>query len=380
LAAASQEGFQGIDRAETVNGAEYDCAARCAIALPFQELAMRPNCFALMLWLCVCSLGRAADPAPIELREPGTNLFADSKVECAFHLKAPADFKGRLTWAFASANDRVFNGGRGERAVAGKGAEAAVVRLTLTTPAVNPGVVLETRLSVALVADGADKPDATLTTTLWIFPPDPFVNRRQWLKDFDIVVFDANKKSKTAEAFEALKIPHVVVRDVGQLGDRNAGLIVVGEGASFKEERGLAEALAPLARRGCQVVCLAASEGSVPLPGAGADGNPPASVTFQRQAIIRQLDKRLDPQHWGGKGPLLTHSLHLAAKDGDVIADVQDNAKGWPWLQADFAGGGKLIFCEFALLKHWDASPTPRYLFARMLESLSPTQAAIEPK
>ena len=48
--------------------------------------------------------------------------------------------------------------------------------------------------------------------------------------------------------------------------------------------------------------------------------------------------------------------------------------------QALTCGGGKLIFCQFALLKHWDASPTPRYLFARILETLSPIEDVVQPK
>src|SRR5262249_27383195 len=137
---------------------------------------MHPRRFALILSLCACSFSRGVDPGPIELREPGTNLFSDRKVECVFGVKKPADFKGRLTWGFAAANERVFDGGRGEMAVAGKGAEVALVKVALNTPSVNPGVVLETRLTVALIADGADKPDSTLTTTLWIFPTEPFAN------------------------------------------------------------------------------------------------------------------------------------------------------------------------------------------------------------
>jgi hypothetical protein len=263
-------------------------------------------------------------------------------------------------------------------AVAGKGADAVTVKITLTTPTVNPGVVLETRLTASLIADGAGKPDSTLTTTLWIFPPDPFTDRTKWLKELAIIVFAPDDKSPTVKAFEALKIPHDVVRARAKLADAE-GMVIVGSGVSFKEEKGLADALLQCARRGRRCLCLAAIEGSFPLPGSADDGKPPAILTLQRHAIIRQLDKRLDSGTWNGKN-LLTHSIHVITKDGDPACEIQENSKGWPWLQTEFDGGGKLIFCQFALLKHWDASPAPRYLFARILETLTPTEEITQPK
>ena len=41
------------------------------------------------------------------------------------------------------------------------------------------------------------------------------------------------------------------------------------------------------------------------------------------------------------------------------------------------AGGGKLVICGFDFMgkNKWDASPTPRYLFARLLEYLTEKNA-----
>ena len=174
------------------------------------------------------------------------------------------------------------------------------------------------------------------------------------------MVFDPNDKSKTVEALEALKVPHERIKQVDKLADQKEGIVIVGEGVSFKDERGLAEALVQLAQRGCKVICLAVEDGSFALPGIGSDAISQAGLTFRRNGVIRQLDKRLDPERWGSKGSLFAHSLHLASDDGKVLAEVQADSKGWPWVEVEYVDGGKLIFCQFELSRHWDDCPTPR--------------------
>jgi hypothetical protein len=60
-----------------------------------------------------------------------------------------------------------------------------------------------------------------------------------------------------------------------------------------------------------------------------------------------------------------------------IVAAVVNGAGGWCWLEMTFPQGkGKLMLCGFALIEGWDAGPTPRFLFARLLELLSPSGAA----
>jgi hypothetical protein len=316
----------------------------------------------------------AAAPNPIVILEPGTNLFADTaKVDHIVSLRVPADFKGRLTWAFAASNGRVFPRGRGEVAVTGK---AAPVRVSfmLDTPEVKPNAILEAQLELSLFGKAAEKPEATLTRKLYLFPVNPFVDRVEWLKELRLVVFDSDPRSRTVAALESLRIPHEWVKEVDRLTDRKEGIILVGEGVSFKEERGLSEALVQLAHRGRKVLCLAAVEGGFSVPGIGTNENAPRGLRFQRNAVIRRFDKRLDPDYWSSKGPLVSHSVHFVPEDGAVIANVKADAVGWPWIEIESANGGTLIFCQFSLMRHWDSSPTPRYLLSHILDSLSPVK------
>jgi hypothetical protein len=337
---------------------------------------------AIMLQALLMAIGSAstfAAPNAAEIQLPGTNLFAGQEVEYLVDVHVPADFKGRLAWGFSAVNGQIFQRGRGETAVAGKGADSVRVKIVVETPPVKPGVVLEGKLELNLIGNAQGKPEATLTRKIYIFPPDPFFGRQAWLKELNLAVFDPSDKSRTIEALEALKVPHERVKEVDRLAHRKSGVIVVGEGVSFKEERGLSETLVLAAQRGCKVICLAAEEGSFALPGIGGNEADQSGLTFRRNGAIRELDKRLDPEIWGSKGPLVSHSLHLTPDDGKVMAEIQANAKGWPWVQVDYAAGGALLFCQFKLVQHWDASPAPRYLFARMLDSLS-SKSTVETK
>jgi hypothetical protein len=141
---------------------------------------------------------------------------------------------------------------------------------------------------------------------------------------------------------------------------------------SFKDEPGLADALLGLARRGVTVICLAPSAGTVPVPGTERDGG--EDVSLLRSDAITKLDKRLDAAAWGG-GEVIASTLALKAVEGSVVAEVVGGPGGWPWLQVGYPQTrGRLIVCGFAVIARWQASPTPRYLFAKLIEPALPAE------
>jgi hypothetical protein len=332
----------------------------------------------LYLWLVPLTLigtsspVRAADPkVKIEAQEPWTNLFADKDVVLQFRVAAPADFKGRLAWTFAAAaNQRVYDRGRGEAPIAAE-AKRAPVKVMLRTPPLKPAVVQEAELTVTLEADGQKEPANTYKKKIWIFPADPFPDRKKWLEGLEIKLFDPDPKTKTAAALKDLEVPFEDVPRVGGLDDVKAGVIVIGEGASFKDEPELMPALVRAAQRGVHVLCLAPAAGNFALPGSDAQAAAD-SLSLRRQDIIRKLDKRFDADAWPPEGKVVASSLALKADEGKVVADVLADPKGWPWLAVDFpAKKGRLVVCGFSLLGAWEQTPTPRYLLAAMLEHLT---------
>jgi hypothetical protein len=132
--------------------------------------------------------------------------------------------------------------------------------------------------------------------------------------------------------------------------------------------------MADFARRGAAVLCLAPAEGEFPLS-ERAEPSPLRGLTFRGAEVIDELDKRLDACCWSGDGPVARTGLAISARRGQVILQVAEPPRAWPWWRAQYAGGGAWIVCGFGLIEHWADGPTPRFLLARILEQLAPEEA-----
>ena len=236
--------------------------------------------------------------------------------------------------------------------------------LRLDLPAPRPGVVI--RATVAIHLDGG----VLLTHRLWIFPEDPFVERRAALESMKITLFDPEKN--TAAVFQRAKIPFRAVRDVAGLSAAGEGLIVVGEGASPRQWRGLPRALIDAAARGLPVLWLAPAAGTIPLPGVGDRELPAPREFLLRQAeVITAFDKRLDTV-WPPDGKTAAARIELAASRAGIFGEMSAGERGWPWLEiACPVRSGRLLFCGFGIIAKWESGPTPRYLLAHLLGRLS---------
>jgi hypothetical protein len=210
---------------------------------------------------------------------------------------------------------------------------------------------------------------------LWIFPEDPFVNRSHWLKGLRICLFDP--PGDTRQILDKMDVPFSRTANVDSLDTLNCGLLIIGEGTSLKEYRGLPEMMVKAAASGIPVLCLAPSDGDIVLPGSFAAGTQlplPERLALRRNDVICELDKRLDALSWRANARPLSSSLLIKSERNRVVGEVVQSPDGWPWLEAGFpAEHGRLIICGFGIIRHWDAGPTPRFLFARILEHLTHT-------
>jgi hypothetical protein len=172
--------------------------------------------------------------------------------------------------------------------------------------------------------------------------------------------------------FDAMQIPHKSVPRFSLLGDVQEGLVVIGEGVSLVDHRSLAETVVPLAARGVPVLWLAPSEGSFVLPGSETSAPPrPARVIFRELEAQAEWDKRLDAGTWAAEERVTRFAL--VARSGRVLVEA-NRQDGWPWLQLKYsAPKGRLMLCGAALMEPWEEGPSPRFLFARLLEELSQT-------
>jgi hypothetical protein len=266
---------------------------------------------------------------------------------------------------------------------------------------VKEGLVIEARLSVEVYDGGGGRRMAGHDRRLWIFSGDPFAQRSQWLKELKITLFDP--QGDTQKVFQQAKIPFHQVHNVAALAEMTEGVLVVGQGTSLEEYRSLPEILVRVAAGGVPAICLAPSAGTLPMPGAegpeaelplapsagplpmpGAEGPKarlpvPKHVVLRRQDAITALDKRLDADAWPPDGKIVASTISIGAERNRVVGRVGKEKTGWPWIEVHYPKQrATLLICGFGIVDRWDAGPTPRYLFAQMLEFVAPRANATE--
>jgi len=309
----------------------------------------------------------AADAVSIAPEEVWSGVLSGQEVTFHYVVRAPDGFRGRLGWTL-SVDERPI--ARGETLLAIRGDAGERTAISAKVPEVREGLVLDARLSLALYESNGSAL-ASLDRTVRIFSGDPFAGRRQRLKDLKIVLFDP--ADKTVEVLEQAKVPFERVHNPAALGNLRGGVLVVGQGTSFLEYRALPETMFRLAAEGVPVICLAPSAGTFPVPGMGtADIPAPQSVALRRQEAITALDKRLDARGWPPDGKLVASTVAILAERQGVVGRVGDEAGAWPWIEVHYPPkSGTLLICGFGIIDRWEAGPAPRWLFARMLESVA---------
>ena len=321
-----------------------------------------------MLWAAAPTvIGAEADVA-VTVLESWSNVFGGQHAEFHCAVTAKKSFEGRVGWSLAVGRQTIA---RGETQVTAGPRKTGSMAIQFDVPRVKEGVAMPAVLSVACYDAKAVAAVASLEKPLWIFPENPFANRSQWLKQLRIHLFDP--AGKTRQVFQKTAIPFTETRNVDSLSALEEGILVIGEGTPLEEYRGLPRIMIETAAKGIPVLCLAPASGQFPIPGTGEPDLPgPSRIVLRRADVIGELDKRLDARAWPPDGEVAAGSLVLKSDRDRVIAQVVDPDAGWPWLEFRFAQGrGKLIVCGFGLVRKWNTGPTPRFLFARLLEYLS---------
>lgn len=327
----------------------------------------------MMGFLLVCTATQAAPKLSLVIQEPWNDVFGGK--EAVFHVLiiARESAQGRVVWRYSAGNKTIA---RQEREVSVAPTLPENLEVRLPVPEVKEGVILNTTLSVTMMENGAPQATATLEKTLWVFPPDPFAGRTEWLKKLDIRLFDPEKR--TADAFEKAGIPFQRVANMEALSEVKDRIIVVGEGVSFNDFKGLLSLLFKAAARGVSVLCLAPSGGTLSLPGTGESELPaPRSMKFARNEIIARLDKRLDAVAWPPDSVIAVSTMALRSARGAVVGEVEKGGANWSWLEMSFNDSrGMFILCHFAIVEKWETGPAPRYLLAGIMEYLASRQQA----
>ena len=92
------------------------------------------------------------------------------------------------------------------------------------------------------------------------------------------------------------------------------------------------------------------------------------SVSLQRGNAVMALDKRLDLTTWSDHHPIVAGGITIESRGKLLQGRVASGPATWPWIEMDYASGGKVIYCGYPLMSAWETNPTPRYIVARLLE------------
>lgn len=296
-------------------------------------------------------------------------LFAlDGKAKCvlaghdASFTYLPVDMRSgawHVEWLLATAHRTLLQG-------TGKHLEGTDLTppnyiLKITMPGFREGLVLPVKLRMKW--RNAEGKEQQINRPLYVFSPNPFVGKQTFLKNAQIKLFDP--EGKTAELLDKSEIPHTRLLNLSAIDLVTEGIILVGEGTSFREQRRLPQSLISAGQRGVSVLCLAPSDGDLSLAEQHS-----RKVTLERGDVVRRYDKRFD--EIAAIRPL---SLQ-ARKGGMVISTVEENGP-WSWVSMEFPANapgkpsGKIVICGLGVISSWESGPVPRYLFARLLEDFT---------
>jgi len=211
-----------------------------------------------------------------------------------------------------------------------------------------------------------------LAKLLWIYPSDPFQRPIPHLPAEPLVLFDP--QGTTAARWEGTSLRFRLEKNISALDTLQQGTLVLGEGVSFREFRGLPEVIRRAAMRGLKVLCLAPAAGTLVLSGEttreeGTSVTPGQLINLNlaRGDILKRFDKHLDGFDWRGADPAGTGTLQLISRSNQISAEVVADPGGWPWLEADYAGGGRIVVCGFRCIEQWESGPAPRHALWHIL-------------
>lgn len=281
-------------------------------------------------------------------------VFGGTSATWRVEAFGPGAAENHVTWSL-EVGDGVI--ARREQSVQlGSGAPANV-EIAVDVPEVRSGVAAEGRLQVALL-DGNRRPLAELERPVFVFGRDPAAERKQWIEELDLSLFDP--ESATARRLDELGWPYRRIANPAAFAVLGAGTLIVGEGCALRENRGLMDAALRAAAGGARIVILAPANGAFAPPGPEEAGPGPAAVHFRNAEFVRDLDKRFDV--------LAARAMFRlgGTRAGAEVAVVPTG--GWACIEARWSNGGALVLAGPGLLETWESSPVPRHLLVRLLD------------
>lgn len=313
------------------------------------------NTATIVTLFAIAYLGQAAAAAdaPIVAREAWTNVTAGE--ELTLHFRMPDAAAGQTVgWSVAVENAVIA---RSQSEVRSEN-RAPVLTVKFRVPEGEPKTVTPVLIRVA--RNGHEIP----VKRLWIFPSDPFQRAIPNLPSEPLVLFDPQRK--TAACLEQTPLRFRLEKNLDALAELQTGVIVIGEGVSFREFRGLPGVIRRAAQREIKVLCLSPSAGALDLD-SDESVQELTNLNLARSDVLATFEKHLDSRDWRGTSPVRPNLPQLVGRSRQISAEVKDDALGWPWIEAEYSGGGRIIVCCLRVIEHWESGPAPRHALWNIL-------------
>jgi hypothetical protein len=324
---------------------------------------------------------------PVQPLQSWTNVVAGEEVSMDFRMPESISSGTSVGWSVLLENAVVR---RSETAVRDDPHFGRVLTITFTIPEGDAKTRLT--LSVIVSVNGQDRP----AVQLFVYPADPFQQRISLPEADQFVVFDPS--GNTADRLKSLKLSFRSERRIDTLSDLHDGILIIGEGTSFRQYRGLGNILRTAASRGVRILCLSPTMGTVlldehteshsnaDLNSSGLNTTPQDTDSASgRQVVVsglrrlecrhadvlREFDRYLDVSAWRGVPSMSETSLQIAGKSGSISVDFSEQPAGWVWIDAEYAGGGRIVFTSLQMIRHWESGPGPRHAFWNCLAEIA---------
>lgn len=338
---------------------------------------MKLQCVCHLLLICfgfaypLVQADDALESLRLDLRHKQTSAFAGQSAVWTLKTESDLAANSQLIWTY-TVNNRTLAQGSVPFQISEKSATA---KFRLRLPTLNPGITSETVLTATIHCN--ETVVEQYQQTVWLFADSAFTDRHKWLDSLQLKLLDPS--GSTAKVLRENRIP---IERINEPPDsaRPLGIILVGEGLSLKRNAQRARQLLQAAARGAHIVWIAPEDGKLPFPDENIEGlTGLTSLSFRREDVIRDQDKRLNPLAWQLSGQPTSRFRVFAERKSRVVLQSTFEPTDWPWVELRFASGGRLVLCGMPLISTWDAGPESQYVLLGLLESMSQQNAPTGP-
>ncbi len=305
----------------------------------------------------------------INPHEKGSSIFADQEVNLSFTLHGLPKWQGIAEWRLKTRNRMIR---RGNKYITPDKSNNYTFDIVLHTPAVKPQLIVDTILEIVFIHDKT-KEEFIFEKKLSIFGNNPFAQHNAWLHNLNIYLYDPI--GDTEKVFSEAGIPLKRINNLnrGLVGFK--GLLIIGEAVSITDREVLK--LLRLANSGTPVLCLSLTDTYFPMTFQSLNSGRPGELIFSDHTVINRLNNKLDSVDWSNTNNLVSSSVSIKGDRSGARMSIQQGEAGWPWMEMSFTNQkSKLVFAGFPIIKNWNQSPVPRFLFKELLNYVSGSKNA----